>query len=80
MADTKQTLGELITQGRHEDIAVLTWIAGLNDRALAAAYRKVRLEYDDQCAKYGEYGEQYLPREPKTLPMLLEALLQRCES
>jgi hypothetical protein len=81
MADSKPTLGEMITQGLREDVALLTWIAGLNDRELAAAYRKERLIYNDRCAEYVDHGGQYyMPREPKALPFLLEALLQRCES
>ena len=78
MADKEQTLGELITARLKEDVALLTWIAGLNDRALAVAYRRISGEYDTMCYEYEEHGE-LPPCGPRSLPMLQEAMLQRLE-
>jgi len=79
MADPK-SLGTLIVDGLREDVALLTWIAGLNDRALAREYRRIQAEYDNRCADYAESGEEYMPRPPRSLPFLLEAMTQRLEA
>ena len=70
------TLAELMLDELSKDNALLAWIAGLSDANLAVAYRKARLEYADLCDY--EQGES-LPCEPRKLPLMIEALLQRCE-
>ena len=79
MADKEQTLGELITKNLHEEVTLLTWIAGLSDRDLGRHYRRVRREYDDRCADYEANGEYITPAPPRSLGMLIEAMLQRLE-
>ena len=77
--DTTNNLGVLDTAGLREDVALLTWIAGLNDRALAAAYRKRRGEQDRLEAEYEQHGECSVPPQPGALRVLHEAVVQRLE-
>ena len=76
--EPKKTLGDLISEGRLEQIKLLTEIAHMSDSQLSHACQEAGREYDNVCADYVEHGDYYhMPAEPKRLVELKIACMMR---